>query len=296
MNTRSPMLNWLLRGSSCGLSAALVLALAGCAQLMQLQPDQLASLAGDVKHAVAPVSVEEEEQIGQESAAVLLGASPPVNNPAMQAYVNRVGHWVALHSDRPDLPWQFAVLDDNDIDAYAAPGGYVFITKGLLLRLHSEAELAGVLGHEITHVVRKHHLNEIRRDSRLALVGTAAQLEMQQHGYNSQALAQIAAAAKLVYSRGLDKDDEFQADREGVVLAARSGYDPYALLEVLQMLQSIDPKSSKMALLLKTHPSPAARIAALSEAMQAGDMERYGNQVEGTERFASEMREFVAVR
>ncbi|HET7650005.1 MAG TPA: M48 family metallopeptidase [Gammaproteobacteria bacterium] len=296
MNTRSPMLNWLLRGSSCGLSAALVLALAGCAQLMQLQPDQLASLAGDVKHAVAPVSVEEEEQIGQESAAVLLGASPPVNNPAMQAYVNRVGRWVALHSDRPDLPWQFAVLDDNDIDAYAAPGGYVFITKGLLLRLHSEAELAGVLGHEITHVVRKHHLNEIRRDSRLALVGTAAQLEMQQHGYNSQALAQIAAAAKLVYSRGLDKDDEFQADREGVVLAARSGYDPYALLEVLQMLQSIDPKSSKMALLLKTHPSPAARIAALSEAMQAGDMERYGNQVEGTERFASEMREFVAVR
>lgn len=296
MNTRSPMLNWLLRGSSCGLSAALVLALAGCAQLMQLQPDQLASLAGDVKHAVAPVSVEEEEQIGQESAAVLLGASPPVNNPAMQAYVNRVGRWVALHSDRPDLPWQFAVLDDNDIDAYAAPGGYVFITKGLLLRLHSEAELAGVLGHEITHVVRKHHLNEIRRDSRLALVGTAAQLEMQQHGYNSQVLAQIAAAAKLVYSRGLDKDDEFQADREGVVLAARSGYDPYALLEVLQMLQSIDPKSSKMALLLKTHPSPAARIAALSEAMQAGDMERYGNQVEGTERFASEMREFVAVR
>jgi predicted Zn-dependent protease len=296
MNVRSSIFNLARHFLLSGLSAAFIVALAGCAQLMQLQPSQLASLAGDVKHAVAPISLEEEEQIGQESAAVLLGASPPVNNPAMQEYVNRVGRWVALHSDRPDLPWQFAVLDDNDIDAYAAPGGYVFITRGLLLRLHSEAELAGVLGHEITHVVRKHHLNEIRRDSRLALVGTAAQLEMQQHGYNSQALAQIAAAAKLVYSRGLDKDDEFQADREGVVLAARSGYDPYALLEVLQMLQSIDPKSSKMALLLKTHPSPAARIAALSEVMQAGDMERYGSQVEGTERFANEMRQFVAAR
>jgi beta-barrel assembly-enhancing protease len=296
MDTRLPFNKWTCRTVLACFSCALMLALAGCAQLMQMQPGQLAALAGDVKHAVAPISLDEEEQIGQESAAVLLGASRPVNDPALQEYVNRVGRWVALHSDRPDLPWHFAVLDDIDIDAYAAPGGYVFVTKGLLLRLHSEAELAGVLGHEITHVVRKHHLDEIRRESRLALVGTAAQLEMQQQGYNTQALAQIAAGAKLVYSRGLDKDDEFQADREGVVLAARSGYDPYALLAVLQMLQSIDPRSGKVELLLKTHPTPQSRIAALSAAMQAGDMQKYGNQVEGTERFADQMRAFVKAK
>ena len=199
-------------------------------------------------------------------------------------------------SDRPDLPWKFAVLNDTDIDAYAAPGGYVFLTKGLILRLHSEAELAGVLGHEITHVVRKHHLKEIRRDSRIALVGKAAQLEMQANGYSTQALAQIATAAKTVYSRGLDKGDELQADREGVVLAARSGYDPYGLLEVLQMLQSVDPKNSKVALLLKTHPSPETRIKALSAAMQAGNIQRYGNQVEGTQRYMSHLRQFLAYR
>lgn len=275
-------------------SFSLVLLLASCAQLVQMQPSQLMSLAGDVKHAVAPISLDEEEQIGQESAAVLLGASKPVNDPALQEYVNRVGLWVALHSDRPDLPWHFAVLDDTDIDAYAAPGGYVFLTKGLLLRLHSEAELAGVLGHEITHVVRKHHLNEIRRESRLELLGSAAQLDMQEHGYNTEALSKIAAGAKLVYSRGLDKDDEFQADREGVVLAARSGYDPYGLLAVLQTLQSEDPKDSKVALLFKTHPTPQTRITVLAAEMQAGDMQKYGNQVEGAERFAAQMRAFVS--
>lgn len=284
---------WVRDGLLACASGALMLSLAGCAQIMQMQPSQLGSLVSNVKHAVAPIDLDEEEQIGQESAAVLLGASKPVNDPALQEYVNRVGRWVALQSDRPDLPWHFAVLDDNDIDAYAAPGGYVFVTKGLLLRLQSEAELAGVLGHEITHVVRKHHLNEIQRESRLALAGTAAQLEMEEHGYSTQALSQIAASAKLVYSRGLDKDDEFQADREGVVLAARSGYDPYALLAVLQMLQSIDPKSGKLELLLKTHPTPQARIAALSVAMQAGDMQKYGDGVEGTERFADQMRQYV---
>lgn len=288
--------NWIHQGCVVIATSALLLLLAGCAQIVQLQPSDIMSLAGDVRHAVAPISLDEEEQIGRESAAVLLGASRPVNDPALQEYVNRVGRWIALHSDRPDLPWHFAVLDDTDIDAYAAPGGYVFLTKGLLLRLHSEAELAGVLGHEITHVVRKHHLNEIRRNSRLALVGKAAQLEMQAHGYDAQALSQIAAAAKTVYSRGLDKGDELQADREGVVLAARSGYDPYGLLEVLQMLQSVDPKNSKIALLLKTHPTPESRIAALSVAMQAGDMQRYGNQVEGTQRFVAQMRQFVAAR
>ena len=296
MIARSQFLNWIYQGCVVSATSVLLLTLAGCAQIVQLQPNDIMSLAGDVRHAVAPISLDEEEQIGRESAAVLLGATKPVNDPALQQYVNRVGRWVASHSDRPDLPWKFAVLNDTDIDAYAAPGGYVFLTKGLILRLHSEAELAGVLGHEITHVVRKHHLKEIRRDSRIALVGKAAQLEMQANGYSTQALAQIATAAKTVYSRGLDKGDELQADREGVVLAARSGYDPYGLLEVLQMLQSVDPKNSKVALLLKTHPSPETRIKALSAAMQAGNIQRYGNQVEGTQRYMSHLRQFLAYR
>lgn len=246
-----------------------------------------------VKQAVKPADLQQEEAIGQAAAATLLGAAKPVDNAALQRYVNQVGLWVALQSDRPDLPWHFAVVDSDDIDAFAAPGGYVFITRGLLLHMHSEAELAGVLGHEITHVVMKHHLKELQRAARIDLLGQAAQYELQQNGRNTELFNEVAGATRNLYSKGLDKDDEYEADRMGVVLAARAGYDPYGLLAVLQTLESIDPKSGRVQLLLATHPSPASRIAALSAEMQ-GRMDKYGNQAEGRQRFATEMRQFVA--
>jgi len=258
----------------------------------------LGSLFNSVKQAVKPADQNQELAIGRDAAATLLGASHPIRNAAVQQYVNKVGLWVALQSDRPDLPWRFAVVDSDDIDAFAAPGGYVFITRGLLLHLHSEAELAGVLGHEISHVVLKHHLAELQRSARLDLLGQAAQYEMQQQGHDTdldnQIMDKVSSATRTLYSKGLDKDDEFDADRFGVVLAARAGYDPYGLLSVLQTLESMDPKSSGMQLLLATHPTPADRIAALSAAMDAGRMERYGNHAEAQERFEKVIRGLVA--
>jgi predicted Zn-dependent protease len=258
----------------------------------------LGSLFNTVKQAVKPADQDQEMAIGRDAAATLLGASHPIRNAAVQQYVNKVGLWVALQSDRPDLPWRFAVVDSDDIDAFAAPGGYVFITRGLLLHLHSEAELAGVLGHEISHVVLKHHLAELQRSARLDLLGQAAQYEMQQQGHDTdldnQIMDKVSSATRTLYSKGLDKDDEFDADRFGVVLAARAGYDPYGLLSVLQTLESMDPKSSGMQLLLATHPTPADRIAALSAAMDAGHMERYGDHAEAQERFEKVIRGLVA--
>ncbi len=99
-------------------------------------------------------SQKEEVAIGREIAGRLLGAAPLVKNKKLQKYVNKVGKWVALQSDRPDLPWRFGVIESNDINAFAAPGGFIFITKGLYLKLKSEAELAGVLAHEIGHVIK----------------------------------------------------------------------------------------------------------------------------------------------
>lgn len=237
-----------------------------------------------VQKAVKPADSQQEQQIGRAAAATLLGAAKPLDDRAVQRYVNEVGMWVASHSDRPDLPWRFAVVDSDDIDAFAAPGGYVFITRGLLLHLRSEAELAGVLGHEITHVVMKHHLKALQRAARIDLLGRAAQYELKQHGKDSEVFDRIAGATRNLYAKGLDKDDEFEADRMGVVLAARAGYDPYGLVAVLQTLQSIDPKNDSVQLLLATHPSPAARIAALFTAMD-GRMARYGKLAEGRTRF-----------
>lgn len=249
----------------------------------------VSGLFSAIKQAFTPATLQQEEAIGNAAAATLLGAVKPIQNQAVQDYVNKVGLWVALQSDRPDLPWRFAVVDSDDIDAFAAPGGYVFITRGLLEHMHSEAELAGVLGHEISHVVLKHHLNALQRAARLDLAGEAAQVGLASKGYNStldqQAFQKISNATRNLYSTGLDKGDELAADRMGAVLAARAGYDPYGLLAVLQTLEGVDPKSSKMQLLLATHPSPEDRISALSAAMAAGHMEQYGNQVEGVRRF-----------
>ena len=246
-----------------------------------------------VKQAVRPADLQEEEQIGYATAATLLGAARPINNPAIQRYVNRVGLWVALQSGRPDLPWHFAVVNSNSIDAFAVPGGYVFITRGLLLHMRSEAELAGALGHEISHVVLKQQLKALQHAAQLDLLGQAVQYELQQQNRSTKLFNRVTNATRVLYSRGLDKQDEFAADRMGVVLAARAGYDPYGLVAVLQTLESMDPKSGSMQLLLATHPAPAARIALLSVEMHAGHMNRYGHQAEGRRRYLQMMKQLV---
>ncbi|HVC36926.1 MAG TPA: M48 family metalloprotease [Gammaproteobacteria bacterium] len=278
------------------LALVLMLALTACANVNGggMDVNSLFNTFKTVKQAVTPANQQEEEQIGYATASTLLGAAKPINDPAVQEYVNKVGLWVALQSDRPDLPWHFAVVDSNDIDAFAVPGGYVFITRGLLLHMRSEAELAGALGHEISHVVLKQQLKALQQAAQLNLVGQAAQFELQQHGQNTQFFDSVAGATRNLYSKGLDKDDEFEADRMGVVLAARAGYDPYGLVAVLQTLETVDPKSNGMQLLLATHPAPAARVAMLSAEMQAGHMDRYGRQVEGTERYQQMIKTLVS--
>lgn len=276
------------------MNARLKLSLAGGVLLLALPLSasadlDLGKLFSTIKQAFTPATQEQEIAIGRDAAATLLGASRPIEDPPVQNYVNKVGLWIALQSDRPDLPWHFAVVDSDDIDAFAAPGGYVFITRGLLLHMHNEAELAGVLGHEISHVVMKHHLNALQKAARMDLASQAAQVGMESKGYNSeldkQLMDKVSSATRTLYSKGLDKGDELDADRMGVVLAARAGYDPYGLLAVLQTLEAADPKSSSMQLLLATHPSPKDRIAALSQSMATANFDRFGDQAEAQGRF-----------
>lgn len=219
-----------------------------------------------IKKANADIDEPQEIELGQGIASNLLGAAPLLKNQRVQQYVNRVGRWLALQTERPDLPWQFGVLDDNDVNAFAAPGGYVFITKGLLARMHSEAELAGVLAHEISHVLRKHHLQAIKKGARTELMAEFAGEVIKEKGGNP-ALNKLVSAGTEVYARGLDKGDEFEADRMGVVIAARAGYDPYGLPAVLQTLQSINPQDSGVALMFKTHPALADRLSLLEKLM-----------------------------
>lgn len=205
----------------------------------------------------------EEIAIGRQIAGNLLGAAPLVKDAKLQKYVNQVGEWVASQSDRPDLPWHFGVIESDDVNAFAAPGGYIFVTKGLYRLLQNEADLAGVLGHEIGHVIRKHHLKLLQQSKLVDLGGKALSKEI---GGNDKAQQLIGSGAEIV-ARGLDKDAEFEADRIGVVLATRAGYDAYGLPDVLQQIGHISKDEGSVALLFKTHPLPDDRLAHLDSAM-----------------------------
>jgi predicted Zn-dependent protease len=114
------------------------------------------------KQAFSDIDEEEELEIGKQAAAVLTGSAPLLENKSLQQYINKVGYWLTLHTERPALSWRFGILNTESINAFATPGGYVFITLGLLNELQDEAELAGVLAHEIAHVLRRHHVIAIK--------------------------------------------------------------------------------------------------------------------------------------
>jgi len=252
---------------------------------------KFAEQAKEIKAAVVVPEEDEERALGQDVAATLLGASKPVANPKLQQYVNRVGLWVALQGSRPELPWRFAVLDNPNVNAFATPGGYVFITRGLLERLNSEAELAGALGHEIAHVEKKHHLKAMKKDAGMKLLGRGAARAIGGAGSagDRERLGKVAGVAKGLYARGLDKADEFDADERGVALATRAGYDPYGLAQVLQTLDSVNADSTQFALLFKTHPKPAERLARLDQSLGAR-LEKVGVKPTVAERFVKTVK------
>jgi len=207
-----------------------------------------------------------EIQIGQQLAAVLLGSKPLYPDVALQRYVNQLGRWISLQSSRPDLPWTFAILDDPGFNAFAAPGGYVFVTKGLIDRVADEGELAGILAHEITHVTAKHHLIAMNKTARAGLLTQVISSQLK-NDLGGMVSSQLLALGKNMYSKGLDQQDEFDADRTGVALATRAGFDPYGLVGVLQQLRTAAPDDALFALSLSTHPPAQTRLNQLEQAM-----------------------------
>jgi predicted Zn-dependent protease len=213
--------------------------------------------------ALTGFSEEEELAIGRQAAGNLLGAAPLVHDPKLQRYVNYVGRWIASQSERANLKWRFGVIDSNDINAFAAPGGYIFVTKGLYWLLGNESELAAVLAHEVAHVIHKHHLNILQQGR---LVEAGSKILVKAVGENQQIRNLIGNGAEI-FARSLDKKAEIEADRTAVVLAARAGYDAFGLPAVLQDIAHVAKDDSSVALLFKTHPYPEERLDQLDEAI-----------------------------
>ncbi|MGK2941059.1 MAG: M48 family metalloprotease [Immundisolibacter sp.] len=249
---------------------------------VEVLPESAQGAATQIQRVLGGISPQEEQAVGRRAAGNLLGAAPLVKNASLQKYVNRVGVWVALQSERPDLAWHFGVIESQDINAFAAPGGYVFITRGLYRQLRGESELAGVLAHEIAHVVQKHHLN-ILEQSRLLDQGGKV-LSGQVAG--SEQIKRLIGTGAEIFSRALDKNAEYEADRLAMVLAARAGYDPFGLPAVLQDLAHLSREDRSVSMLFKTHPHPDERLAQMEDTGQRLDGIRGKINRKRFERFA----------
>ncbi len=246
--------------------------------------DDLKKLTDDIRKIRAKVSTEEEIQLGGNLISGLLGAAPLVDDPELQRYVNDVGFWVASQSARKNLPWRFGVIDSAGINAFAAPGGYIVMTLGLLNLLEDEAQLAGVLAHEISHVVYKHHLKALQKTMKRDFwTGLGARLVVDDEK-DQKRLAKLVNAGVQLYATGLDRSLEYDADVKGVVLAARAGYDPYALLDVLTTIDSINPEEESLTVMLKTHPPIADRLNKLANTMD-GKLDEYASGRSNPTRF-----------
>lgn len=208
-------------------------------------------------------STEEEIAIGEQAMPELIrGYGGEVPDDELRAYITRIGDDLAQHTegDNPDLPWEFTFLDSEVINAFALPGGKVFISRGLVEQMDNEAQLAGVLGHEIGHVTAQHADEAMGR--RLVLAGVAIGAGVAASTSDSD-WAGIAAGAAVsgtgVFLLSYDRNQELEADRLGMRYMMRAGYDPAGQLQVMEILERAAGTGSPPEF-LSTHPAPTTRI------------------------------------
>jgi predicted Zn-dependent protease len=214
------------------------------------------------------VSEAQEIAMGKAADQEVAAAYGLYPDPKVQAYVETLGKRLAAASERPDLPWSFKVVDDAAVNAFALPGGYIYVTRGILTHLSSEAELVAVLGHEIGHVTARHSASQMSQQQ-LAMgglvLGMVVKPELQRFGELAQ---QSLGLLFLKFGR----DDENQADELGLRYMTRVGYDPGAMLEVFDVLDGVtraEGGGARMPDWLSTHPSPENRLARIQARIAA---------------------------
>jgi predicted Zn-dependent protease len=216
------------------------------------------------------VSPEQELQLGKDGYTAAVAEYGRYDDPALAAYVDSVGQRVARASHLPDLAWHFTVLDDPTVNAFAMPGGYIYITRGILTSLNSEAQLAGVLGHEIGHVTHRHTAESMTQQQLVGLGFGIAQIASSTLRRYSGSAQQALGLMFLSYSRA----HETEADELGVAYSTAAGYDSREIPSTYAMLKRVSQAAgSSIPAFLSTHPDPGereARTTQLSNAAVAG--------------------------
>jgi len=219
------------------------------------------------KNELALVSQSQEINMGKQGAAEVAQSIGLYHDAAVQAWVSRLGLSVAARTERPELPWEYRVLDDPSVNAFALPGGFIFVTRGLLAHLTNEAELATVLGHESGHVAARHSVQQISRAQLAQLgLGIGSILSSGIRKYSN-----VAGAGLGLLFLKFSRDDESQADALGFRYALVDGYDVREMVGVFQMLDQQNKLSGggRLPEWQATHPDPGNRIEAVNEHLAA---------------------------
>lgn len=200
--------------------------------------------------------------MGREADPQVRASMGVVDDPELQSYVSRLGQELARSSERPDLPWTFTVIDDPVVNAFALPGGFIYVTRGILAQFDNEAELASVLGHEIGHVTARHSASQMSRQQLQQLglgIGMIFSETVREYGG-------LAAAGLQLLNLRYSRQDESQADRLGLGYMAGDGYDPEAMIGVFEMLAQVSGSAESRAPEWQmTHPYPENRESAIRE-------------------------------
>jgi beta-barrel assembly-enhancing protease len=206
------------------------------------------------------ITEEEEIKLGADVSLKIRTRFGVVQDPAVHKYVTLVGTMLTEQTTRPKLPWTFIVLDTDGVNAFAAPGGFVHITRGALALIKSEAELAGVMGHEIAHVAQKHTVNAIRK-SKGVQIGTSETLSNRAVFLD----ALVNRAYEMVLENSFDRGDELDADREGIILVQKAGYAGAGLSEFLARLAERNKGQAEKNGLFASHPETQERIGKVKQ-------------------------------
>lgn len=211
------------------------------------------------KNELSFISEGQEISMGRDYAAQVtqeLGAYP---DSGVQAYVSRLGRELAAGTERPQLPWAFTVMDDPTVNAFALPGGFIFVTRGILTHMNSEAELATVLGHEIGHVTARHSVQQMTRQQVMQIGMVAGSIASEGIARNMDLISQAFGVLSLKYSR----NDESQADALGFRYSLNDGYDVRRMVDMFAILQRISARAGqRIPEWQSTHPDPGNRIEA----------------------------------
>lgn len=217
----------------------------------------------DVRGAFGEMDEPEEVELGRAIAAAVGARYKISRDRNLTRYVALVGNTVAAASDRPDIRYYFAVLDSDEINALAAPGGFVFLTRGALALMNDEAALAGVLGHEVGHVALRHHAETIKaqKQKNLAVMGLQQGLSFTRVGAFSGLIGATAdALAEQIVLKGHSRAEEMESDKVGFQYAARAGYDPAGLRDFLAALAAKGTRDAGVAKFFSTHPGTEDRL------------------------------------